>query len=70
MKNNLLHIPPTLAPVLCSMDDAEEIEAVMTQAIREALEDMSRLENWKPPDVDPGELEDEEDEEDRQWENE
>lgn len=70
VKNNLLHIPPTLAPVLCSMDDAEEIEAAMTQAIREALEDMSRLENWKPPDVDPGELENEEDEEDRQWENE
>lgn len=69
-KNNLLHIPATLAPVLCNMDDAEEIEAVLTQAIREALEDMSRLENWQPPEVDPGELEDDEDEADRQWENE
>ena len=52
------------------MDDAEEIESVLTQAIREALEDMSRLETWQPPDVDPGTLEDEEDEEDRKWENE
>ena len=66
----LLHIPTTLAPVLCNMDDAEEIESVLTQAIREALEDMSRLETWQPPDVDPGTLEDEEDEEDRKWENE
>ena len=70
VKNNLLHIPTTLAPVLCNMDDAEEIESVLTQAIREALEDMSRLETWQPPDVDPGTLEDEEDEEDRKWENE
>lgn len=70
VKNNLLHIPSTLAPVLCTMDDAEEIESVLTQAIREALEDMSRLENWKPPEVDPGRMEDEEDEEDREWENE
>lgn len=70
VKNNLLHIPPTLAPVLSRMDDAEEIEAAMTRAIREALEDMSRLENWQPPEVDPGRMEDEEDEEDRQWENE
>ena len=31
---------------------------------------MSRLETWQPPDVDPGTLEDEEDEEDRKWENE
>lgn len=70
VKNNLLHIPPTLAPVLSKTDDAEEVEAIMTQAIREALEDMSRLENWKPPEVDPAALDNEEDEEDRQWENE
>ena len=41
VKNNLLHIPATLAPVLSTMDDAEEIEAVMTRAIREALEECS-----------------------------
>lgn len=70
VKNNLLHIPATLAPVLSTMDDAEEIEAVMTRAIREALEEMSRLENWTPKELDAETILHEEDEEEAQDENE
>lgn len=70
VKNNLLHIPATLAPALCAMDDAEEIEAAMTQAIREALEEMSRLENWTPKELDAEEILHEEDEEEAQAEKE
>lgn len=70
VKNNLLHIPATLAPALCAMDDAEEIEAAMTQAIREALEEMSRLENWSPKELDAETILQEEDEEEAQAEKE
>ena len=70
VKNNLLHIPATLAPALCAMDDAEEIEAAMTQAIREALEEMSRLENWTPKELDAETILQEEDEEEAQAEKE
>ena len=70
VKNNLLRISATLAPVLCAMDDAEEIEAAMTQAIREALEEMSRLENWTPKELDAEEILHEEDEEEAQAEKE
>ena len=70
VKNNLLHIPATLAPVLCAMDDAEEIEAAMTQVIREALEEMSRLENWTPKELDAETILQEEDEEEAQAEKE
>ena len=70
VKNTLLHIPATLAPALCAMDDAEEIEAAMTQAIREALEEMSRLENWTPKELDAETILQEEDEEEAQAEKE
>lgn len=64
VRNRLLHIPTTLAPILSTMEDAEEIESVMTQAIREALEEMSRLENWTPKEEDTDQIlaEDEEEE--------
>lgn len=68
-KNNLLHIPATLAPVLSRIDDVEEIEEVMATAIRESLEDLSRLRNYEPPVEDAGKAEDEEEEDDREWEN-
>lgn len=69
-KNNLLHIPQTLSPILAKMDDAEDIEGVMGDAIRESLEELSRLTNYKPDIVDAGQEENEEDEDDREWENE
>ena len=69
-KNNLLHIPPTLAPVLAKVDDVEEAEEIMATAIRESLEDLARLEHYEPPVVDIGQTEDEEEEEERRWENE
>ena len=68
-KNNLLHIPATLAPVLARIDDVEEIEEVMATAIRESLEDLSRLKNYEPPIVDAGSTDSEDDEDDREWEN-
>lgn len=70
VKNNLLHIAPTVAPVIAKMDDTEDVEGVVDTAIREALEDLSRLENYKPSLADAGAFEDEEDEDDREWENE
>ena len=68
-KNNLLHIPSTLSPILAKVDDAEEIEEIMSDAIREALEDLSRLKNYQPPVADIGQQDNEDDEDDREWEN-
>lgn len=68
-KNNLLHIPATLSPVLAKVDDPEEIEEIISDAIRESLEDLSRLENYEPPVPDVGQKDDEEEEDDREWEN-
>ena len=62
VRNNLLHIPMTLAPVLAQMDDAQDIEVVLTQALRDALEDMSRLQNWQPEEKTPESQEDDEEE--------
>lgn len=70
VKNNLLHIAPTIAPLIAKMDDVEDVEDVVDTAVREALEDLSRLQNYHPPVVDAGAFEDEEDEDDREWENE
>lgn len=70
VKNNLLHIAPTIAPIIAKMDDVEDVEEVIDGAIRESLEDLSRLQNYNPPVEDVGASEDEEDEDDREWENE
>lgn len=70
VKNNLLHIAATIAPVIAKMDDTEDVEDVVDTAIREALEDLSRLQNYQPPVEDLGAQESDEDEDDREWENE
>ncbi len=70
VKNNLLHVAPNVAPTVAKMDDAQDVEDTIDAAVREALEDLSRLRNYEPTVVDAGALDDEEDEEDREWENE
>lgn len=68
VKNNLLNIPIAIAQEIADAGTADEAEEIMTNAIREALGELSRMKELRIEAKDAGPLEDPEEEEDREWE--